>query len=169
MEVGSNIMTNTFEPLERDTDILMIGKDTFTVEMFKDLVVEKVKASLNEKPIMHRADRRTFNQNIYGYSMFQALNQMNNINIVDNSSVALNLKNIQLISSPEGIECKIIKLGNYEWQIGKVRIHVMFSNASNLDVEVIKLEFCYDKPPQSESPLDDIRQRKDYEQLLNNQ
>ena len=145
----------------------MIGKDTFTVERFKELVVEKVRKSFNELPILHKADRRTFNQNIYGYSMFQRLNQMNNINILDNSSVRLNLKNIQLISPPEGIECKIIKLGNYEWQIGKVRIHIMFRNAS--DVGVVKLEFCYDEPPQPESLLDDIRQREDYQQLLNNQ
>ena len=40
---------------------------------------------------------------------------------------------------------------------------------SSSQVKLIKLEFCYDEPPQPESPLDDIRQREDYQQLLNNQ
>ncbi len=43
------------------------------------------------------------------------------------------------------------------------------STSWSSQVEVIKLEFCYDEIPQPESPLDDIRQREDYQQLLNNQ
>ncbi|NES70662.1 MAG: hypothetical protein F6K24_38355 [Okeania sp. SIO2D1] len=162
-------MDNTFQALECDTDILMIGKDTFTVERFKELVVEKVKTSFNKLPIIHKADRN-FNQDIHGFSLFAALSNMNNIKIVDNSLVELNLKNVQLISPPEGIVCKILKLGNSEWKTGKVRIHIMFRDVLGLsDVGVVKLEFCYDEPPQQESPLDDIRQRENYQQLLNNE
>ncbi|MGD1704519.1 hypothetical protein [Dapis sp. BLCC M229] len=37
-------MTNTFEPLEFDADIfLMIGKDIFTVERFKELAGKKIR------------------------------------------------------------------------------------------------------------------------------
>ncbi len=36
-------------------------------------------------------------------------------------------------------------------------------------IQTMEFEFCYDEPPQPESPLDDIREREDYQQLLNNQ
>ncbi|NES07897.1 MAG: hypothetical protein F6K22_36985 [Okeania sp. SIO2F4] len=117
---------------------------------------------------MHRANR-SFNQDIEGRSVFDVLGRINNVKIVDNSSVKLDLKNIELISPTEGIECNILKLGNSEWQTGKLRINVMFRNDLDLNVGVVKLEFCYGEPPQQESPLDDIRQREDYQQLLNNQ
>ncbi|MEM1169749.1 MAG: KGK domain-containing protein [Cyanobacteria bacterium P01_H01_bin.35] len=129
-------MTNTFQTLECDTDILMIGKDTFTIERFKELVVEKIRTSFHERPIVHRANR-SFNQDIEGPSVFDVLGRMNNVKIVDNSSVKLDLKNIELISPTEGIECKILKLGNSEWQTGKLIINVMFRN--NLDVGSVKL------------------------------
>ncbi|MDY7007214.1 MAG: KGK domain-containing protein [Cyanobacteriota bacterium] len=156
-------MDNTFQALECDTDILMIGKDTFTVERFKELVVEKIQISFNECFIVHRANNN-YNQNIHSYSMFSLLSR-NIIKIVD-KSVEFQLQNIELIFPPEGMECKVLKLGNSEWQAGKMRIHVMVAQNS---VRVIKLEFCYDEPPQQESPLDDIRQRENYQQLLNNE
>ncbi|NET29040.1 KGK domain-containing protein [Okeania sp. SIO1I7] len=156
-------MDNTFQALECDTDILMIGKDTFTVERFKELVVEKIQIYFNEQFIVHRANNN-FNQNIHSYNMFGLLSK-NIIKIVDNS-VEFKLPNIELIFPPEGMECQVLKLGNSEWQTGKMRIHVMVTGSS---VRVIKLEFCYDEPPQQESPLDDIRQRENYQQLLNNQ
>lgn len=159
-----NIMTNIFQPLECDTDILMIGKDTFTVERFKELTVEKIKISFNERFIVHKANQN-FNQNIHSHTMFGLLS-MNTIKVVE-KSVEFRLRNIELIFPPEGIESKILKLGDSEWQTGKMRVHVMVINAS--DVRVIKLEFFYDKPPEAESPLDDIRQREDYQNLLNNE
>ncbi|NEO58788.1 MAG: hypothetical protein F6K54_40620 [Okeania sp. SIO3B5] len=156
-------MDNTFQVLECDTDILMIGKDTFTVELFKELTVEKIKIYFNERFILHQANKN-FNQNIHSYSMFNLFSR-NIIKIVDNS-VEFQLQNIELIFPPEGMECKVLKLGDSEWQTGKMRIHVMVAGSS---VRVIKLEFCYDEPLQQESPLDDIRQRENYQQLLNNQ
>lgn len=151
-------MDNTFQALECDTDILMIGKDTFTVERFKELTVEKVQTSFNESYcIMNK-------QNHTNISIFSILKR-NLIRIVDNS-VEFKLQNIELIFPPEGMDCKVLKLGNSEWQTGKMRIHVMVAGSS---VRVIKLEFCYDEPPQPESPLDDIRQRENYQQLLNNE
>ena len=138
-------MTNTYQPLECNTDILMIGKDTFTVERFKELVVEKVRKSFSRSSITVRKGKNTM-QPIPDVSLFDALWNMNyfGVRIVDNSSVALSLKNIELISPPEGIECKILKLGNSEWQTGKLRIKLMFINDSDLDIGVVKLELCYD-------------------------
>ena len=158
-------MTNTFETLECDTDILMIGKDTFTVERFKELVVDKTSNSLN-----NRENSNSINTSYFLYR--------SEIKIID--SVLFDLKSIELIFPPEGRECKLLKLGSSEWQTGKIRIHVMLTQSANYSnrqserswtsqVKVIKLEFCYDETLQPESPLDDIRQREDYQQLLNNQ
>ncbi len=44
----------------------------------------------------------------------------------------------------EGLECEVLKLGEKQWQKGKLRVNVT-------------LEFC---PDQIESPLDDIRQMR---------
>ena len=161
MKVNSNIMTNTFQILEGDTDILMIGKDTFTIQRFKELVVEKTRYSLIHK-----------NGTIPNIS---SLLWGNTINIIENS-VLFDLKSIELIFPPEGRECKILKLGSSEWQTGKIRIHVhvivtrySYKSDPSPEVKLIKLEFCYNEPLQQESLLDDIRQREDYQQLLNNQ
>ncbi|MDJ0516639.1 MAG: KGK domain-containing protein [Trichodesmium sp. MO_231.B1] len=118
-------MTNTFQPLECDTDILMIGKDTFTVERFKELAKEKLIYSFEPN---YSSD----------HSMFDCLS-----NSTIDISVEFNLKNIELIFPPEGMECKILKLGNSEWQTGKIRICVLVIGAS--EIKVIKLEFCYDE------------------------
>lgn len=157
-------MANTFHPLECDTDILMIGKDTFTVERFKELTVEKITSSFHERFIVYKANQN-FNQNIHSHTMFGLLG-MNIIKIVD-KSVGFRLRNIELIFPPEGIESQILKLGDSECQTGKIRVHIMVIKAS--EVKIMKLEFCYDKPPEAESPLDDIRQREDYQKLLNNE
>lgn len=138
----------------------MISKDTFTVEIFKELTVHKIQSSLD-----HRHDTST--------NTTSDFLSWNIINIVK-KSVKFNLRNIELIFPPKGIECKILKLGNFEWQTGKVRIHVMVTQSSHnrvssSEVKVIKLEFCYDKPPQTESPLDNIQQTEDYQQLLNHE
>ncbi|NEP80816.1 MAG: hypothetical protein F6K17_31660 [Okeania sp. SIO3C4] len=39
-------MDNTFQALECDTDILMIGKDTFTVERLKELARKRIQEKL---------------------------------------------------------------------------------------------------------------------------
>ena len=96
-------MTNTFEPLESNTDILMIGKDTFTVERFKELTVQKTRDSLNHN---HSANSNNSNTSSFLSS--------NIIKILDDS-VLFDLKSIELIFPPEGRECKILKLGNSEW------------------------------------------------------
>ncbi|MEB3343076.1 KGK domain-containing protein [Okeania sp.] len=127
------------------------------------MVVEKVRSSFYERPLLRQVNQN-FNQNINSLSIFGLLGR-NIIKIVD-KSVALNLRDILLIFTPEGIECKILKLGNSEWETGKAIINLTLKNASDV---LVKLEFCYDEPPQPESPLDDIRQREDYQQLLNNQ
>ncbi|MGB3512038.1 MAG: KGK domain-containing protein [Microcoleaceae cyanobacterium] len=108
-------MANTFQPLECDTDILMIGKDTFTVERFKELTVEKITSFFNSSRYREGSIFDIFRKHI--------------IKIFDNSLV-FNLRNIELIFPPEGIESKILKLGDSEWQTGKMRVHVMVINAS---------------------------------------
>ncbi len=87
----------------------MIGKDTFTVERFKELVVGKTINYLN-----YRANSNSSNTS---YHLYQS-----KMIIID--SVVFDLKKIELIFPPEGRECKILKLGTPEWQAGKIRIHL---------------------------------------------
>ncbi|MGD1711978.1 KGK domain-containing protein [Dapis sp. BLCC M172] len=150
-------MTNTFEPLECDTDIfLMIGKDTFTVEWFKELAQTRLRDRLWQRYVYKDAN---CSQQIASWLFEQRLE------IIENE-LGITFGNVKLIFPIEGINCKILKLGSKTRKPGKLRIQVMLKNAS---IQTMEFEFCYDEPPQPESPLDDIREREDYQQLLNNQ
>ena len=157
MKVDSDIMNNKFQPLESDTDIfLMIGKDTFTVERFKELAQTRLRDRFWKRYV----DKDTNSSKQIASWLFEQ-----RLEIIENE-VGINFGNIKLIFPIEGINCKILKLGSKTWKPGKLRIKVMLQKAS---IQTMEFEFCYDEPPQPESPLDDIREREDYQQLLNNQ
>lgn len=52
----------------------------------------------------------------------------------------------------DGVDCELLRIGSDGWQKGKMRVRVI-------------LEFCPDEPSTHESPLDDIRQRDNYQNL----
>ncbi|MEM1169750.1 MAG: KGK domain-containing protein [Cyanobacteria bacterium P01_H01_bin.35] len=149
-------MTNTFQTLECDTDILMIGKDTFTVERFKELARKRIDARFSKRYVDKDAN---CSKEIASWLFEQSLE------IIENET-RITFGNIKLIFPIEGIDCKMLKLGSKTWKPGKLRIQVMLQKAS---IQTMEFEFCYDEPPQPKSPLDDIREREDYQQLLNNQ
>ena len=105
-------MANTFQPLECDSDILIIGKDTFTVERFKELTQKRIQERLWRK----YADK---NRNITG--SITSLFFGEKLEIIDNE-VRIALGDIQLVFPTGGIGCKILKLGSTNWKPVKLRI-----------------------------------------------
>ena len=148
-------MGDRFEPLDCDTDILMVGKDTFTVERLKELLVVKIQNKLNHRIIE--------NQNI---NMLLCLHSIP-VKVID-QYVEFPLNDVQLIFPYQGREAQLLKLGSSQWQTGKLRILALVqTSCRNQEVREVELEFCYDEPLEPESPLDDIRQGEDYQKLIN--
>jgi len=145
-------MNDNFQMLDCDTDILLIEKDTFTVERFKELMGQKLAKNLQEKiPPTHQR------------MVFKLL--------YDCSIGELNLKvdRGQWTFPPEGMDCQILKIGPQGWQKGKVRIKASLTFSEYGEVKVqITCEFCPDEPLEQKSPLDDIRQSEEYKKLSNN-
>jgi hypothetical protein len=145
-------MNDNFQILDCDTDILLIEKDTFTVERFKELMGQKLAKNLQEK-IPDTQERMVFKL------------------LYDCSIGELNLKvdRGQWTFPPEGMDCQVLKIGSQGWQKGKVRIkaYLTFSEYGEVKVQ-ITCEFCPDEPLEQKSPLDDIRQSEEYKKLSNN-
>ena len=134
----------------------MIGKDTFTVERFKELARQRINARFSKRYV----DKNTNSSKTIASWLFEQ-----RLEIIENEA-GITFGNIKLIFPIEGINCKILKLGSKTWKPGKLRIQIMLQKAS---IQTMEFEFCYYEPPQPESPLDDIRQREYYQQLSNNQ
>ncbi|NJK74587.1 MAG: KGK family protein [Richelia sp. CSU_2_1] len=147
-------MNAKFQDLECDTDILMIEKDTFTVERFKELMSQKLAENLQQ-----RIPNTTNSGPLMVYKLLY------------NCSVAeLNLK-VQRgywIFPPEGMNCQILKIGSPGWQKGKLRIKASLDYEAYRASVKIDCEFCPDEPAEPESILDDIRQSEEYKKLANN-
>ena len=145
-------MNDDFQMLDCDTDILLMEKDTFTVERFKELMGQKLAKNLQEK-IPTTQQRMVFKL------------------LYDCSIGELNLKvdRGQWTFPPEGMDCQILKIGSQGWQKGKVRIKASLTFSEYGEVKVqITCEFCPDQPLEQKSPLDDIRQSEEYKKLSNN-
>lgn len=150
------VMGDRFEPLDCGTDILMIDKDTFTVERLKELLRDQM-----IKKFSDREEQERNKVNFQHKSLFQHLTGPR-ISIIQNY-LDFSLTDIVLIFPPEGREAQLLKLGSSGWKAGKMRVNTRILN-STIQLE---LEFCYDEPTEPESPLDDIRQGEDYQKLVN--
>ena len=149
---GKMNMENCFIPLE-DTDILMLGKDTFIIERLKELLTQKITEIFNSP-------------------------SQNNITIahklrhVPIGEIKFNAENSKWIFPTEGQECQLLKIGYQGWQKGKMRIQVSINwylpsgRGSSYTYKIaIYLEFCPEKILNLDSSLDDIRQSEEYKQL----
>ncbi len=141
-------MKNSFSPLERDDDILLINQDTFTVRRFKELLERAISTKLKNTFDEYRSI--LFTTNFFTFSI--------------NDEVNLLLNDIQWCNSP--INCQLLQVGSQGWQKGKLKIQmdtkILFPRESNKIH--IRIEFCPDEPTASESPLDDLRQLPEYKQ-----
>ncbi|MEP6490173.1 KGK family protein [Microcoleus vaginatus GB2-A3] len=150
-------MNAKFKELDCNTDILLIQKDTFTLNRFKELMSKKLAENLNKRP-----EGTTGRINPIFFSLFS-----------DFSIGEVNIRAFESkwIFPSQGIDCHLLKIGSQGWQKGKLRIEASLSWATSTGyytIEVIKLEFCPDEPAEPESILDDIRQSEEYKNLTNN-
>ncbi|MDY7021619.1 MAG: KGK domain-containing protein [Cyanobacteriota bacterium] len=84
-----------FELLDDDTTILMINQDTFTVARLKELISKKLR-----KKLLNRPENKQ--KNI-------AENFRNDLSI-NEESVSISMKNIQLKFPTEGMDCQLLNL-----------------------------------------------------------
>lgn len=122
-----------FTFLECDEDVLLFGKDTFTVGRFKELI---------------KQDYESKNKNFI-------LTQSNNIPVGTASFQLLDTKWNSINK-----DCQILRIGSKGWQKGKIRFQVTYIYSRH--ITEVYLEFCPDEPIEPESPLDDLRQLPEY-------
>ncbi len=146
-----NELNRSYEILNGDDDVLLLGKATFTVRRFKELVASRfnhilwhIKATEKESP----------KESISFWMQSLSINEETSIRAGD----------INWSSPQEGIDCQILKIGAKGWQKGKLKIEVNKSFQSGETQTSIK--FCPDELPEPISPLDDIRQSEEYKKLI---
>jgi len=98
-------MNDKFQTLYCDTDILLIDKDTFTVERCKELMGQKLAKNLQQQ-IPNTHQRMVFKL-FYDCSI---------------GGLDLKVYQGQWTFPPEGMDCQILKIGSQGWQKGKLRI-----------------------------------------------
>ncbi|MGD1713996.1 KGK domain-containing protein [Dapis sp. BLCC M172] len=148
-------MSDNFQLLKSDDDILLFDQHTFIVGRFRELCFEEVK-------------RKIYLAQSKSMVIFDQLNGWLRID----TPVYLKLNSSKWESVTEEIECKLLKIGDSGWRKGKLRVksyvdflpeeyrgykynYNAFQNPK-ANIEIL-LEFCSDLTIEPESPLDDIR------------
>ncbi|PAX51848.1 KGK domain-containing protein [Brunnivagina elsteri] len=141
----ANTEPNKFIFLDKN-DVLLFLKDTYTVDIYKQLLLENIQAKLSTK----------ISNNYYVKDIFKGIS----IN-----GTFLMCGNILWNSSEDGIKCQLLKVGSKGWQSGylKMRCSVKIVPSENLKghdrlQSDLILEFYSDEIQEPESPLDDLRQ-----------
>ena len=143
-----------YETLDGEDDVLLLGKATFTVQRFKELVARKFDYILLS---IEAAENESRKKSIYYWMQSLSINEETTIQAGD----------INWSSPQEGIECQILKIGAKGWQKGKLQIEVNKNINSSCKTQT-SIKFCPDEPLEPKSPLDDIRQSEAYKKLSNN-
>ncbi|CAC5344561.1 MULTISPECIES: KGK domain-containing protein [Planktothrix] len=99
-------MTESFIKLEQDDDIVMLGKDTFTVSRLKELITENMNVKLSSSNISH----------LQGF-LCESLT-------ITDKSIQLKLNEIRLVFPPNGIDGQLLQLKSGQWISGKIRFQV---------------------------------------------
>ncbi|MCC3443919.1 MULTISPECIES: KGK domain-containing protein [unclassified Microcoleus] len=146
-------INTSYETLDGEDDVLLLGKATFTVRHLKELTASKFYKIMVQTYIAETNKRE---QSIIQWIQYLSINEETKIMGGD-----INWKSPQ-----EGIDCQILKIGSKGWQKGKLKIEVNATLQSWKTQTSIK--FCPDEPPEPKSPLDDIRQSEEYKKLSDN-
>ncbi|GGA33964.1 KGK domain-containing protein [Okeania sp. KiyG1] len=165
-------MSDNFQLLKNDDDVLLFGKDTFTVCRFKELCLEPIKATI-------------YSPQQNGNNRFLVIFARLNGGFIVDKKVHIGLNSSKWESVSEEIECQLLKPGDSGWQKGRLRVktYVNFLPGDNRGFNYnswqpaskdnqpkseikIELEFSPDLTIEPESPLDDIRQSEGYKKLL---
>ncbi|SKB15992.1 putative KGK family protein [Planktothrix sp. PCC 11201] len=136
-------MNNSFYPLNND-DILMFNKNTFTVENFKEILID----ILNKK--MYIKGYKTDGITAFDFHLLERINSEYNIE----KKVILTVNQSSVNTVSEEIDCKLLKLGAASWKTGKLRFKAITSyhNLSEPQLAIeIELEFCPEEPEPSET------------------
>ncbi|WRH67552.1 MAG: KGK domain-containing protein [Planktothrix sp. GU0601_MAG3] len=122
-------MTESFIKLEQDNDIVMLGKDTFTVSRLKELMTENMKVRLFSG-----------HPELSGHSLPVVL--CKNLEITD-KSIQLKLNEFRLVFPPNGIDGQLLQLISGQWISGKIRFQVDANNQGH--IVNTELEFAADE------------------------
>ncbi|CAD5956386.1 hypothetical protein PCC7805_02900 [Planktothrix agardhii] len=104
-------MTESFIKWEQDDDIVMLGKDTFTVSRLKELMTENMRGRLlSGHP-----------QLVSGFTLSRVLSE--SLKITD-KSIELELNEFRFVFPPNGIDSQLLQLKSGQWISGKIRFQV---------------------------------------------
>ncbi|OIP69848.1 MAG: hypothetical protein AUK43_11795 [Oscillatoriales cyanobacterium CG2_30_40_61] len=147
-------MTESFIKLEQDDDIVMWGKDTFTVSRLKELM------TLNMKIRLFQTDERIkqhFNIPLASLLCDKHLT-------VTDQSIKLQLREFRLVFPLNGTECQLLQLKSGNWISGKIRFQVDViygQNTVNVELEFAPDEIISNEEEQNninyDNSLDKIR------------
>ncbi|MEB3277802.1 MAG: KGK domain-containing protein [Lyngbya sp.] len=146
-----------FQPLTNDEDVLLFGEDTFTVGLFAQLVLERIK-------------EKVYRQNQKGWTVLPTMRGEFSVD----QKVTFKLSESQWESSTRELECQFLGVGYSGWKKGRLRIKTDVNFRPNVKVSPpvisprqlelyeaiikIELEFSPDEPDEYQSPLDKLRQ-----------
>jgi KGK domain len=146
-------MSESFVKLEQDNDIVMLGKDTFTVSRLKELTAENMSSKLFQRNLNYKQDHV-----VLADVLCQKLK-------ITDKSIELNLEEFRLVFPLNGIDCQLLKLQSGKWISGKIRFQVDVykrHNRVNSELEfapdeIISNEAEEQKNSNSDENLDEIR------------
>ncbi|MEA5522126.1 KGK domain-containing protein [Limnoraphis robusta] len=143
-----------FQLLTCDEDVLLFGKDTFTVGKFRGFVLEITKAKIYS--------------NYNSKERFTILNQINT-RVIIGGKISFKLSDSQWKFCTKEVKCQLLGVGYSGWKKGKLKIQTDIdlcpqnydyttSNCPLIDRTIIKidLKFC-PEPNEYQSPLDKLQ------------
>ncbi len=140
-------VNKVYEMLEDDDVFQLDSGDTFTVKKFKEIAIKKYQEKLDLRiQIVGQTYQTSLYQPIYPLEVSQ--------------ETRLLAGTMMWCSSKAGTRCQVIKINSKGWQKGKIIIEVSRDFESGTGQAWVK--FCSDEPPESLSPLDEIRQSEEY-------
>ena len=145
-----NEITRSYEILDGDDDVLLLGKATFTVGRFKELAASQFRKILD---ISHTGP------------LDSICTMMRDLQI--NEETQIRGGNINWKTSQQGIACQLLRIGSKGWQKGRLQIEINGGLEYSGKTQT-SIKFFPDEPAKQKSPLDDIRQSEEYKKLRNN-
>jgi hypothetical protein len=120
-------MNHLFIPLDSDNDVLLIGKDTFIISRFKEIVKRQIKDKLNQQIC-----------NPEGQSQGIIANSLSIFSVGETYLYTKEFR-FEIINS-----CQLLKVGGQGWQKGQIKIQICIVFAQE-HIEEIQLEFAPDQ------------------------
>jgi hypothetical protein len=137
-------MTESFIKLEQDNDIVMLGKDTFTVLRLKELMNENMRIRLFQRL---RVSRNSDVTGIVSEILCQDLE-------ITDKSIELKLNEFRLVFPPNGIDGQLLQLKSGQWISGKIRFQV--DSVYGKNTVNVELEFAADEIISNEEEQNNI-------------